>query len=184
MKKLKILEEKIQNCTKCKELVQNRNTIVFGEGNPKTNLMFLGEAPGQKEDEVGLPFVGRAGTLLTNLIKACNIERKDVYICNILKCRPPLNREPTEEEACNCRPFLELQIQLVSPKIIVCLGSVAAQNLLGITTPISYLRGNWQEYKNIKVMPTYHPAYLLRNPEMKKYIVSDMQKVIKELNGN
>lgn len=176
---LQVLKEKAEKCTKCPDLVQSRDKVVFGEGNPNAKLMCVGEASGSEEDKQGRPFVGPAGQLLDNILLACGLT--DVYICNTICCHPHLNRTPTEQECTNCRPFLDLQIKIVNPKCIVCLGNVSAQNLLKTNSPISHLRGIWQSYNNIPVMPTFHPAFLLRNPERKRDVWEDMQKVIELL---
>lgn len=167
----------IGECTRCR-LHLGRTHIVFGEGNPHAALMFVGEGPGRDEDIQARPFVGRAGQLLTKIIEAMKFGRSDVYIANIVKCRPPDNRQPMPDEAAMCGQFLYRQIAVVNPKVIVCLGSVATQYLLQTDKKISSLRGHFTEWRDIQVMPTYHPAYLLRNPEMKKEVWRDMKKVI------
>ncbi len=164
------------NCRQCK-LHSKRNTVVFGEGKPHAELMFIGEGPGVEEDQQGRPFVGAAGQLLDKMIAAMGFSREEVYIANIVKCRPPNNRNPEEDEATQCLPYLKRQIELVSPKVIVVLGAVPALWLLG-KTGIMKLRGQWTEYQGIKVMPTYHPAYLLRNLNAKKDAWSDLQQVM------
>jgi DNA polymerase len=169
------------DCTRCK-LSQSRTNIVFGEGDPGAKLMFIGEGPGYDEDIQGRPFVGRAGQLLAKIIEAIGLNRCQVYIANIVKCRPPNNRAPVEDEIGTCFPFLDKQIEVIRPKIIVTLGSVATQSLLDTKSPISRIRGKFHDYKGIRVMPTYHPAYLLRNPEMKRPLWEDMKMVIKLLN--
>jgi DNA polymerase len=170
------------DCQRC-PLGKTRKHLVFGEGNPEAQLVFVGEAPGADEDEQGKPFVGRAGQLLTDIIvKGMKIERKNVYICNILKCRPPGNRNPLPEEIAVCEPFLKQQLKIISPKIICALGSVAAKTLLKTDAPISALRGRFHSYEGINVMPTYHPAYLLRNPAAKKQVWEDVQMIMKALN--
>lgn len=166
-------------CRRC-SLAGTRKNVVFGDGNIKAGIVFVGEAPGADEDEQGLPFVGRAGQLLTNIIKAMGLERKDVYICNILKCRPPGNRNPLPDEIRLCEPFLKKQLQLISPQIICALGSFAAKTLLKTETPITALRGRFHLYEGIKLMPTYHPAYLLRNPSAKKQVWDDVRLIMKE----
>lgn len=171
----------VAGCGRC-SLAETRKHVVFGDGNTKARIVFVGEAPGADEDEQGLPFVGRAGQLLTNIIKAMGIERKDVYICNILKCRPPGNRNPLPEEIRLCEPYLKQQLQMISPQIICALGSFAAKTLLKTETPITVLRGRFHLYEGIKLMPTYHPAYLLRNPPAKKQVWEDVQLIMKELN--
>jgi DNA polymerase len=165
------------DCTRCK-LHRGRTKLVFGDGNPKAELVFVGEGPGRDEDEQGLPFVGRAGKLLTQMIEAMGLQRKDVYICNVVKCRPPENRTPEKEEVETCSPFLLRQLDTIAPKVIVCLGSVAAQTLLETNRGISHFRGEWLEFRGRKLMATYHPAYLLRNPSAKGEVWKDLQKVM------
>jgi len=177
---LKQIRETIGDCTRC-PLHKGRTHIVFGEGNPKADLMFVGEGPGRDEDKTGRPFVGKAGQLLTKIIQAMKMKREDVYIANIVKCRPPDNRTPLPEEIATCEGFLYRQINVVGPKVIVCLGSVAAQNLLKTDAKISQLRGRFTEWQGIQVMPTYHPAFLLRNPNMKKAVWEDMKTVMRYL---
>lgn len=186
---LNILNSKICKCTKCPELVANRTQTVMSSGNPNAKILFLGEAPGQDEDEQGKVFVGRAGQLLTNIITTCGWDReKDVYLCNILKCRPPKNRTPTEVEAKNCEPYLKLQIKIVNPRFIVCLGATATRCLLKVQHPIGYMRGKWFKYEdahvNADVLCTYHPSYLLRNPAAKEDVWEDMQSLIKIIENN
>ena len=164
-------------CTRCK-LHKTRNKIVFGDGNPKAELVFVGEGPGHDEDMQGLPFVGRAGKLLTQMIEAMGLQRKDVYICNVVKCRPPENRAPEKDEVTPCSPFLLRQIDAIAPKVIVCLGSTAAQTILETNRGISHFRGEWLEFRGRKLMATYHPAYLLRNPSAKSEVWKDLQKVM------
>ncbi len=164
-------------CTRCK-LHKTRNTIVFGDGNPHAQLVFVGEGPGHDEDIQGLPFVGRAGKLLTQMIEAMGLQRKDVYICNVVKCRPPENRAPEKDEVAECSPFLLRQIDAIAPKVIVCLGAIAAQTLLQTARGISQFRGQWLEFRGRKLMATYHPAYLLRNPSAKGEVWKDLQKVM------
>ena len=177
------LRAAIGDCQRCK-LCAGRTHLVFGVGNPRARLMFVGEGPGRDEDLQGEPFVGRAGQLLTDIItKGIGIKREDVYICNVVKCRPPENRNPEPDEVAACEPFLTRQIDLVRPEIIVGLGKFAVQTLLQSSVPISKLRGNWHSYHGIKLMPTFHPAYLLRNPADKKLVWQDIKKVIKELSG-
>jgi uracil-DNA glycosylase len=173
---LKIRED-LGECTRCK-LHSARNSIVFGDGNPKAQLVFVGEGPGHDEDMQGLPFVGRAGKLLTQMIEAMGLQRKDVYICNVVKCRPPGNRQPEKEEVAECSPFLMRQIDTIAPKVIVCLGSTAFQTILQTTQGISQFRGQWLEFRGRKLMATYHPAYLLRNPAAKSEVWKDLQKVM------
>jgi len=167
-------------CTKCR-LAKTRTNVVYGVGNPDADLMFIGEAPGRDEDVKGEPFVGRAGQLLTDIIKAMKLTRDDVYIANVIKCRPPENRNPEPDELEQCRPFIRRQIELIKPKVIVTLGRFALQSLTEKGYAISAARGQWMEYDGIKVMPTYHPAYLLRNPAAKKEVWADMKKVMAEL---
>ncbi len=175
---LESIREWIGDCQRCK-LAGGRKNIVFGQGNPHARLMFVGEAPGADEDEQGLAFVGRAGQLLTDIIeKGLKIPRKDVYIANVIKCRPPQNRNPEPDEIESCQPFLEKQIETIHPKVLVGLGKFAGQWLLKTAEPISRIRGRLGEYKGIKVMPTYHPAYLLRNPGAKKEVWEDMKVVL------
>jgi DNA polymerase len=177
---LEAIREEMGDCRRCK-LWKTRKNLVFGDGSPTAELMFVGEGPGADEDEQGLPFVGRAGKLLNDMIAAMGRQRGEVYIANIVKSRPPENREPEPDEAAACLPFLLMQIQVVRPRVIVCLGRVAVQRLLETTAPISRLRGQWQLYHDIRVMPTYHPAYLLRSPEAKKPAWQDLQLVMAEL---
>ena len=167
-------------CALCR-LSKGRKQVVFGTGNPNADLMFIGEAPGADEDAQGKPFVGRAGQLLTDIIKAMKLSRDDVYIANVIKCRPPDNRPPEPDELDACRPFIERQIEMIQPKVIVTLGRFALQSLTGRATSITRDRGNWQEYKGIKLMPTFHPSYLLRTPSAKKDVWNDMKKVMAEL---
>jgi DNA polymerase len=173
---LKIRED-LGECTRCK-LHSTRNKIVFGDGNPKAQLVFVGEGPGADEDAQGLPFVGRAGKLLTQMIEAMGLQRRDVYICNVVKCRPPGNRQPEEDEAHTCSPFLLRQIDSIAPKVIVCLGATAAKTLLQTNRGISQFRGEWLEFRGRKLLATYHPAYLLRNPPAKSEVWKDLQKVM------
>jgi DNA polymerase len=177
---LNVLREEVLKCKRC-SLYKTRHNVVFGSGNPKAELMFIGEAPGQDEDLQGLPFVGRAGQLLTKIIEAMGFKREDVYIANILKCRPPNNRIPLPAEITECEDNVKKQVELIRPKVICTLGKFASQTLLKTETPISVLRGHFQEYNGIKVMPTFHPAYLLRNPADKKLVWADMKKIMKEL---
>lgn len=175
-KELKKLEEEVRQCTKC-ELCKNRTNVVFGTGDPDADLMFVGEAPGYYEDMQGEPFVGRAGQLLTKIIESIGLKRRDVYIANILKCRPPENRNPTANEIILCTPHLIKQIEIICPKIICALGTFAAQTLLGTKESIGRLRGKFHEYQGTKLLVTYHPAYLLRNPNDKKKAWKDIKKV-------
>jgi uracil-DNA glycosylase len=167
----------IGDCTRCK-LHRGRTKLVFGDGNPNADLVFVGEGPGRDEDAQGLPFVGRAGKLLTQMIEAMGLQRQDVYICNVVKCRPPENRAPERDEVDTCSPFLLRQLDAISPKVIVCLGSVAAQTLLETNRGISHFRGEWLDFRGRKLMATYHPAYLLRNPNAKGEVWKDLQKVM------
>ena len=168
------------NCQKCK-LAGSRTHVVFGVGSPNADLMFIGEAPGREEDIQGEPFVGRAGQLLTDIIKAMKLTRDDVYIANVIKCRPPENRNPDPDELDACRPFIRRQVEAIRPKVIVTLGRFALQSLTEKSYAISAARGEWMEFDGVKVMPTYHPAYLLRNPAAKKDVWNDMKKVMAEL---
>jgi uracil-DNA glycosylase len=171
----------IGDCQRCK-LAPLRTHLVFGVGNPEADLMFVGEAPGADEDARGEPFVGRAGQLLTDIIeRGMGLRRADVYICNVIKCRPPDNRNPEADEVAACEPFLMRQIDLVQPRAIVALGTFAVQALLKVKTPISRLRGNWHEVRGVKLMPTFHPAYLLRSPGEKRWVWQDIQEVMKLL---
>jgi len=175
---LAAIREELGDCRRCK-LASGRKKIVFGQGNPRAELMFVGEAPGSEEDEQGLAFVGRAGQLLTDIIeKGMKMRRADVWIGNVLKCRPPQNRNPEPDEILSCQPFLEAQIQAIRPRVLVGLGKFAAQWLLRTAEPISRIRGRLGERDGIPVMPTYHPAYLLRNPAAKKDVWEDMKSVL------
>ncbi len=177
-RRLAELAKRVAACTRCAELAATRTQTVFGVGNPQARVMFIGEAPGADEDAQGEPFVGKAGQLLNRIIAACGWKREDIYICNILRCRPPGNRNPTDEEAANCREYLDGQIAVVNPEYIVCWGAVAARNLLGTDAPIGRLRGKWYRYGGAQVLCTYHPSYLLRNPEAKKPVWEDMQLLL------
>ena len=178
---LEALREFIGDCQRCK-LAPGRINLVFGVGNPQADLMFVGEGPGADEDERGEPFVGRAGQLLTDIIeRGMRMRRQDVYICNVVKCRPPGNRNPEGDEVAACEPFLMRQIEVVRPKIIVGLGTFAVQSLLKVKTPISKLRGRWHQVRGTQMMPTFHPAYLLRNPGDKRLVWADIQEVMKAL---
>ena len=193
VKALKIIREDLGDCTRCVLHKQGRKQIVFGVGNPNADLMFIGEAPGADEDQQGEPFVGRAGQLLTNMIKAMGLEREQVYIANIIKCRPPNNRTPERDECETCSPFLMRQIAAIKPKVIVALGAVAAKTLLAINDSMSNLRGRWYDFRpagvrsndpnwtSAQLAVTYHPAFLLRDPRQKKEAWKDLQMVMREL---
>jgi uracil-DNA glycosylase family 4 len=176
---LETVSKEIRACTRCR-LHENRTQAVPGEGNEKAGLMFIGEAPGGDEDKQGRPFVGKAGQLLTRIVQAIGLKREDVYITNVVKCRPPGNRNPTDNEIFTCHPYLLRQLDLIRPKIICTLGSFAAKTLLETDVPISRLRGRFHSYRDIKLMPTFHPAYLLRNPSEKRKVWEDMQMVQRE----
>jgi DNA polymerase len=173
---LKLVRDELGDCQRCR-LASGRNNIVFGVGNPQAQLVFVGEAPGADEDQQGEPFVGKAGQLLTKMIEAMGYSRQDVYICNVIKCRPPGNRNPEPDEVAKCEPFLKQQLQAIRPRMIVTLGKFAAQCLLRDDTPISRLRGNFRTYEGIPLMPTFHPAYLLRDPSKKKEAWADLKEV-------
>jgi DNA polymerase len=177
---LERIREDLGECTRCRLHLQ-RNKIVFGAGNPRAELVFVGEGPGHDEDVQGLPFVGRAGKLLTQMIEAMGLTREQVYICNVVKCRPPENRKPEDDEVATCSPYLYRQLDVIAPKAIVCLGATAAQALLKTKDSISRFRGNWLDYRGTKLMVTYHPAYLLRNPNAKGEVWKDLQKVMAHL---
>lgn len=177
---LKLIREDIGDCTRCR-LHKGRTKLVFGVGNVNADLMFIGEGPGADEDAQGEPFVGRAGQLLNNMISAMGIKREDVYIANVVKCRPPGNRTPEKDECDTCSPFLMRQIDVIRPKVIVALGAVAAKNLLAVNDSMANLRGRWYEFKDSKLLVTYHPAYLLRDPRQKKEAWKDLQMAMKEL---
>jgi uracil-DNA glycosylase family 4 len=178
---LRAIRDDIGDCTRCRLAKQGRKQIVFGVGNPRAELMFVGEAPGADEDQQGEPFVGRAGQLLNNMIKAMGLQREEIYIANIIKCRPPGNRTPERDECETCSPFLMRQIATVKPKAIVALGAIAAKTLLAINAPMSELRGKWYDFRGTKLAVTYHPAYLLRDPRQKKETWKDLQMVMKDL---
>jgi DNA polymerase len=178
--RLKEIRDALGDCKRCK-LCTTRSKIVFGSGSPTARVVFVGEAPGADEDKSGEPFVGAAGELLTKMIGAMGLTRDQVYICNVVKCRPPGNRNPESDEIAACDPFLKAQIAAIKPTVIVTLGKFAAQTLLQETTAITRLRGKWRTYENIKLMPTFHPAYLLRSPEEKRKAWEDLQLVMKEL---
>ena len=179
---LVVIREDLGDCTRCKLHTLGRKQIVFGVGNPNADLMFVGEAPGADEDIQGEPFVGRAGQLLTKIIEAIGMKREDVYIANVIKCRPPGNRNPEPDEVEQCEPFLFRQIDTIKPKVIVALGKFAAQCLLRSSDPITRLRGREYKYRDAILMPTYHPAYLLRTPSAKREVWEDMKRVRELLN--
>lgn len=178
---LEVIQQEVADCTRCDELARTRTQTVFGVGDPNARLCFLGEAPGADEDRTGVPFVGRGGQLLTKIIEACRMKREDVYILNMIKCRPPVNRNPLPQELSNCRGYLERQFDLIRPEFICCLGAVAAQNLLGTTVSIGKLRGKVHPYRGAKVVCTYHPAFLLRSPAFKKETWEDMKLLMREM---
>ena len=177
---LEDLRKFIGDCERCK-LCRGRTNLVFGEGSPEARLVFVGEGPGREEDLVGIPFVGEAGRLLTRIINAMGLTRESVYICNVVKCRPPNNRDPEEDEIETCLPFLREQLNLIKPEVICTLGRVAAKALLGIEFKITLERGRWHSFMDIPLMSTYHPAYLLRNPSAKRQVWEDIKKVMKHL---
>jgi DNA polymerase len=179
---LRVVRDELGDCQRCK-LAQGRKNLVYGVGNPDAHLVFVGEGPGADEDEQGEPFVGKAGQLLTKMIEAMGYERSDVYICNVVKCRPPGNRNPEPDEIAACEPFLKKQLGAIRPRMIVALGKFAAQCLLRDDTPISRLRGTFRSYEGIPLMPTFHPAYLLRDPSKKKEAWDDLKAVIAALRG-
>ncbi len=182
--RLAALADRVAACTRCELLAEARTQTVFGVGDPNANLMFIGEAPGADEDRLGEPFVGRAGQLLDRIIVACKMTREEIYICNILRCRPPGNRNPSQQEADNCREYLNEQIQIVNPEYIVCWGTVAAQNLLGMNRPIGKMRKQFFQFGTARVLCTYHPSYLLRNPSAKKDVWDDMKFLFAEMGVN
>jgi DNA polymerase len=175
---LSAIREDLGDCTRCKLHRLGRRQVVFGTGNPAAELMFVGEGPGADEDVQGVPFVGRAGQLLTKMIEAMGFRRDDVYIANVVKCRPPGNRDPEPDEIASCEPFLLRQIESIKPAVIIALGTFAARTLLKTQSPISQLRGRVYEYHGAKLVPTFHPSYLLRSPEQKKYVWDDLKKVL------
>lgn len=179
-KELAALAAELVDCQRC-PLREQRTQVIFGVGTPEAELVFVGEAPGRDEDIQGEPFVGRAGQLLTRMIEAMGLTRDQVYICNVIKCRPPENRNPRPEEVACCEPFLLQQIEIIQPKVIVALGKFAVQTLLRDTTPITRLRGRWHDYYGIPLMPTFHPSYLLRNPSAKWPVWEDLKEVLKKL---
>jgi DNA polymerase len=177
---LEELREVIGDCRRC-PLHKGRTHLVFGEGNPRAELVFVGEGPGREEDRIGRPFVGEAGHLLTRIIQAMGLRREDVYICNVVKCRPPRNRDPQTDEIRACKPFLYRQLELIGPKVICTLGRIAGRELLGTGFSMTRDRGKWTEYQGIPVMPTFHPAYLLRNVSAKRPVWEDVQEIMKVL---
>jgi DNA polymerase len=179
--RLEVLAELARACTRC-GLCKQRKQAVFARGTGSSRVCFVGEGPGADEDAQGLPFVGKAGQLLDRMIEAMGFDRDEVYVCNVVKCRPPDNRKPEPEEMAACRPFLEEQLELIAPRVIVALGATAVQGLLGTTDGITRLRGNWKSYRGqIDVMPTFHPAYLLRNPAAKREVWEDLQEVLRRI---
>lgn len=177
---LQSIRDEIGDCQRCK-LARTRTNIVFGSGNPNAELVFVGEAPGFEEDQQGLPFVGRAGQLLTKIIESISLKREDVYICNVLKCRPPDNRNPEPDEVMTCNPFLRKQLGVIRPKVVCCLGTFAAQTVMQTTSSISKLRGKFYDIDGIRVIATFHPAYLLRSPDKKREVWEDMKQIRAEL---
>ena len=177
---LQLIRTELGDCQRCK-LAPSRTNIVFGSGSPNAELVFVGEAPGYDEDQQGLPFVGRAGQLLTKIIESIDIRREDVYICNVLKCRPPENRNPEPDEVLACNPFLKKQLAAIRPKIVCCLGTFAAQNVLQTAASISKLRGRFHDIDGMRVIATFHPAYLLRSPEKKRDVWEDLKQIRAEL---
>jgi DNA polymerase len=177
---LQTIRDELGDCQRCK-LAPKRTHIVFGSGNPNAELVFVGEAPGFDEDQQGLPFVGRAGQLLTKIIESIDLKREDVYICNVLKCRPPDNRNPEPDEVMACNPFLRKQLATIDPKIVCCLGTFAAQTVMQTASPISKLRGRFHDIDGLRVIATFHPAYLLRSPDKKRDVWEDMKQIRAEL---
>jgi uracil-DNA glycosylase len=180
MMTLDSIRAEIGDCQRCK-LAPKRTNIVFGSGNPDAELVFVGEAPGFDEDQQGLPFVGRAGQLLTKIIESIDLKREDVYICNVLKCRPPENRNPESDEVAACNPFMKKQLAAIRPKVVCCLGTFAAQTVLQTVAPISKLRGKFYDMDGMRVIATFHPAYLLRSPDKKREVWEDMKQIRAEL---
>jgi DNA polymerase len=180
---LRLIRADLGDCTRCKLHTLGRRQIVFGVGNPRADLMFIGEAPGRDEDIQGEPFVGRAGQLLTRMIESIQLSREDVYIANVIKCRPPENRNPEPDEIANCEPFLFRQLDAIRPKVVVALGAVALKALLKSDAPISRMRGRVIEYRGAKLVPTFHPAFLLRSPDKKREAWEDLKKVRALLRG-
>jgi len=179
LSRLMVIRREVEACTRCSALCRTRTQTVFGVGNVSSRICFVGEAPGADEDRQGEPFVGRAGQLLNKIIEACTLKREDVYILNILKCRPPENRTPLPDEIANCRGYLDRQLEIIRPEFICCLGAVAATTVLETTKALGKLRGTFHDYRGIPVIVTYHPAYLLRNPPAKKDTWEDMQLLMK-----
>jgi DNA polymerase len=177
---LEILKKELDGCTRC-DLSEGRKSVVFGTGDPGARIVFVGEAPGRDEDLQGEPFVGKAGQLLTRIINAMGLERNQVYICNVIKCRPPGNRDPKPDEIAMCLPFLTRQLEIIRPQVICALGSFAARTLLNTDIGISRLRGRFHDYQGTPLMPTFHPSYLLRNPQAKREVWEDIQKVMEFL---
>ena len=177
---LESIRHEIGDCQRCK-LAAKRTNIVFGSGNPNAELVFVGEAPGYDEDQQGLPFVVRAGQLLTKIIESINLKREDVYICNVLKCRPPENRNPEPDEVASCNPFLKKQLATIRPRVVCCLGTFAAQTVIKTASPISRLRGQFFDIDGMRVIATFHPAYLLRSPDKKREVWEDMKQIRAEL---
>jgi len=175
------MKKEVAGCIACQQLVRNRSRTVFGDGNVTPRIVIFGEAPGADEDREGIPFVGRAGQLLTKIIEACSFKREEVYIMNVLRCRPPDNRKPEPDEVSNCRNFFERQFAVLRPEYIVCVGATPAQALLETTESIGKLRGRFHDYRGSKVVATYHPAYLLRNPDAKKFVWEDMQMMLRDM---
>ena len=178
---VRTLHEEVAGCSRCGPLARTRTQTVFGTGSPTARIAFLGEAPGADEDASGVPFVGRAGQLLTKIIEACTLSRDEVYILNVLKCRPPENRTPLPEETANCRGYFERQLDIIAPEFICCLGTTAAQALLQTTEPIGKLRGRWFTHGTAQVLCTYHPSYLLRNPGAKRHVWDDMKLLMRRM---
>lgn len=181
VQRLEYMRQQVAACQRCQELAGTRTQTVFGVGDPQAKILFVGEAPGADEDKQGEPFVGRAGQLLNDIIRACRLQREDIYICNVLKCRPPGNRLPSPQEAAHCREYLDGQIAVVNPEYIVCWGATAARNLLGTEEAIGKLRGKFFQYGRAKLLCTYHPSYLLRNPAAKKDVWEDMKFLFRDM---
>lgn len=177
---LERIASELTDCPRCK-LCSGRNSVVVGEGNPRAEIVFVGEGPGEEEDLQGRPFVGKAGQLLSKMIEAMGLKREDVYICNVVKCRPPGNRNPEPDEIEACSPYLERQLAAIQPRVVVALGKFAVQTLLGTDEGITRIRGQFREFKGMRLMPTFHPAYVLRNPASKREVWQDLQAVLKDL---